>query len=307
MIAYDLDKAPEFSNEEIFNAIKLTIQGKISHNVDDNFNIFLVIGELLRHITDSNLLDSTLTLLRESGFISKIRLKSRYKSFLIFEGANYNSKDLVRIKAIYSHCLVMYEYYKKLYKTINPEPLPILNIRLENRFFLVNLDMIYEILKSDYNIRRQEYIKELSSMGGQEIEYSKWIYSLGELDLIYGTDSPEIKKLKTLKENIENQILTQPPYPFIVVGAFEAFKKFVNDRQITEHHLDYGYLKKKLEDTNLITSITDFKFMQWLLDEGFITEKWYSKLNEKGGFYPLNKLNKPEREVNFSNYFNHLL
>ena len=207
MIAYDLDKAPEFSNEEIFNAIKLTIQGKISHNVDDNFNIFLVIGELLRHITDSNLLDSTLTLLRESGFISKIRLKSRYKSFLIFEGANYNSKDLVRIKAIYSHCLVMYEYYKKLYKTINPEPLPILNIRLENRFFLVNLDMIYEILKSDYNIRRQEYIKELSSMGGQEIEYSKWIYSLGELDLIYGTDSPEIKKLKTLKENIENQIL----------------------------------------------------------------------------------------------------
>ncbi|MDC1466035.1 hypothetical protein N8387_10215, partial [Polaribacter sp.] len=75
-------------------------------------------------------------------------------------------------------------------------------------------------------------------------------------------------------------------------------------KHIIDYYLDYSYLKKRLENLNLIHSIKDNEFMRILYEEmELISKKDYEEYSIKNKLSSLNKSSSTNRENNFNNIF----
>ena len=95
------------------------------------------------------------------------------------------------------------------------------------------------------------------------------------------------------------------PYPLIFVSA-DIYLKFIEytHKHIIDYYLDYSYLKKRLENLNLIHSIKDNEFMRILYEEmELISKKDYEEYSIKNKLSSLNKSSSTNRENNFNNIF----
>lgn len=95
------------------------------------------------------------------------------------------------------------------------------------------------------------------------------------------------------------------PYPLIFISA-NIYLKFIEyaSKNIIDYYLDYSYLKKRLENLNLIHSIKDNEFMRILYEEmGLISKKDYEEYSIKNKLSSLNKSSSTNRENNFNNIF----
>ena len=95
------------------------------------------------------------------------------------------------------------------------------------------------------------------------------------------------------------------PYPLIFISA-DIYLKFIEYalNNIIDYYLDYSYLKKRLENLNLIHSIKDNEFMRILYEEmELISKKDYEEYSLKNKLSSLNKSSSTNRENNFNNIF----
>ena len=101
------------------------------------------------------------------------------------------------------------------------------------------------------------------------------------------------------------------PYPlfFINENVYNKFKDYAKIH-IIEPYTDYSYLKKRLENKNLIHGIKDNAFMKILFDDlKLISEKNYSNYLGKyeSKLKSLKKSYSIQRENNFNNIFKGLI
>ena len=101
-------------------------------------------------------------------------------------------------------------------------------------------------------------------------------------------------------------------YNNISLSRFESMLKTNNVfffdsnefEDIIDYYLDYSYLKKRLENLNLIHSIKDNEFMRILYEEmELISKKDYEEYSIKNKLSSLNKSSSTNRENNFNNIF----
>ena len=95
------------------------------------------------------------------------------------------------------------------------------------------------------------------------------------------------------------------PYPliFTTVDIYLKFIKYTSNN-IIDYYIDYSYLKKRLENLNLIHSIKDNEFMRILYEEmGLISKKNYLEYSIKNKLSSLNKSSSASRENHFNNIF----
>lgn len=95
-------------------------------------------------------------------------------------------------------------------------------------------------------------------------------------------------------------------FPSDVFRDYNSFLKFktYTKRHIISFYKDFSYLKKRMEKENFIMRITDYKFAEWLFENGYINSKeidfFYNKLSK---FESLDKARSEQRENNFNNIF----
>jgi len=95
------------------------------------------------------------------------------------------------------------------------------------------------------------------------------------------------------------------PYPLIFTSV-DIYLKFIKytSNNIIDYYIDYSYLKKRLENLNLIHSIKDNEFMRILYEEmGLISKKNYQEYSIKNKLSSLNKSSSASRENHFNNIF----
>ena len=95
------------------------------------------------------------------------------------------------------------------------------------------------------------------------------------------------------------------PYPLIFTSV-DIYLKFIKytSNNIIDYYIDYSYLKKRLENLNLIHSIKDNEFMRILYEEmGLISKKNYLEYSIKNKLSSLNKSSSASRENHFNNIF----
>ena len=132
------------------------------------------------------------------------------------------------------------------------------------------------------------------------------------IELKNSIDLDKIKLLNSISKELQqpqqsNDII-ENPYPFIFVNAdtYNCFKDYT-EKHILDFHLDYSYLKKRLEKEKLIHNQKDNDFAKFLFENKFISESKYGKYIIENKFYSLKKSTSNQRENNFNNVFEKLL
>ena len=207
--------------------------------------------------------------------------------------------------SIYFHLKSKEEFYdldrfKEIYKTLVEE------------FIEDNID-------ADENDFIEKYINSQQEIINKTIEYFIPVSGYDSLELIQFVKKDFFdefirsskKKIKFLENRsyVPNASKTEVnevnPYPLIFISA-DIYLKFIEyaSNNIIDYYLDYSYLKKRLENLNLIHSIKDNEFMRILYEEmGLISKKDYEEYSIKNKLSSLNKSSSTNRENNFNNIF----
>ena len=101
------------------------------------------------------------------------------------------------------------------------------------------------------------------------------------------------------------EVVSENPYPLLFVSR-KVYDDFITytSMHIIDYYLDYSYLKKRLENENLIHRTMDNDFMKIIYDEmELISERDYKDYQIKSKLYSLNKSSSVARENNFNNVF----
>jgi hypothetical protein len=187
---------------------------------------------------------------------------------------------------------------------------------------------IYKILVEEFiedNIDANEndfidsYINSQQEIINKTIEYFIPVSGYESLELIQFVQKDFLdefiigskKKIEFLENRLYvlntsiSEVNEVNPYPLIFISA-DIYLKFIEyaSNNIIDYYLDYSYLKKRLENLNLIHSIKDNEFMRILYEEmGLISKKDYEEYSIKNKLSSLNKSSSTNRENNFNNIF----
>lgn len=236
-----------------------------------------------------------------------LRLSLLYRQIKDIEKDNFLFKEFKTIinNSLYFHLKSKEEFYdldsfKDIYETLIKE------------FIEDNID-------SDENDFIDSYINSQNEIINKTIEYFIPVSGYESLELIQFLKKDFIeefirsskKKIKFLENRLyvlntsiieDNEV---NPYPLIFISA-NIYLKFIEytHKHIIDYYLDYSYLKKRLENLNLIHSIKDNEFMRILYEEmELISKKDYEEYSIKNKLSSLNKSSSTNRENNFNNIF----
>ena len=109
------------------------------------------------------------------------------------------------------------------------------------------------------------------------------------------------EKLKELNA----EVISDNPYPLLFVSrkVYDDFISYTSSH-IIDYYLDYSYLKKRLDNENLIHRTMDNDFMKIIYSKmELISERDYKDYQITSKLYSLNKSSSVARENNFNNVF----
>ena len=109
------------------------------------------------------------------------------------------------------------------------------------------------------------------------------------------------EKLKELNA----EVISDNPYPLLFVSK-KVYDDFITytSMHIIDYYLDYSYLKKRLDNENLIHRTMDNDFMKIIYSKmELISERDYKDYQITSKLYSLNKSSSVARENNFNNIF----
>jgi len=191
--------------------------------------------------------------------------------------------------------------------------------RFKDTYETLVKEFIEDNINADENDFIEKYINSQQEIINKTIEYFIPVSGYDSLELIQFVKKDFFdefirsskKKIKFLENRsyVPNASKTEVnevnPYPLIFVSA-DVYLKFIEytHKHIIDYYLDYSYLKKRLENLNLIHSIKDNEFMRILYEEmGLISKKDYEEYSIKNKLSSLNKSSSTNRENNFNNIF----
>lgn len=236
-----------------------------------------------------------------------LRLSLLYRQIKDIEKDNFLFKEFKTIinNSLYFHLKSKEEFYdldsfKDIYETLIKE------------FIEDNTD-------ADENDFIDSYINSQNEIINKTIEYFIPVSGYESLELIQFLKKDFFeefirsskKKIKFLENRLnvlnatKNRVKEVNSYPLIFISA-NIYLKFIEytHKHIIDYYLDYSYLKKRLENLNLIHSIKDNEFMRILYEEmELISKKDYEEYSIKNKLSSLNKSSSTNRENNFNSIF----
>ncbi|WP_040254127.1 hypothetical protein [Psychroserpens mesophilus] len=273
MASYNIDESyKEYSTQDIFR----TIQCLIKDSTYTTYQKILLIAFTLKYISDENLLNSTISILKDCNWLlndSQILLPLKEK----FSNEEYSDNDKTRIKAFaYSDYLayeVQFKYYSK------ECDLPKLYIEIIGREVKSNLNQIVEIIKKcSMNLVLNDVISPITPIE-QECEYKKIITAMSNIDYEHGTDffDRDIFHLSNLKNNIINTNHFQTandvfahPRIFTTGLGYKLFE-LLKDNLVKNDHADYSFIyRMMIKDDLIYPTVGDSEFREWLNNEYMI-------------------------------------
>jgi len=97
-------------------------------------------------------------------------------------------------------------------------------------------------------------------------------------------------KIIEIDKNIKSE--SKNPFPLIFTGdndkTFVLFEKFVTTH-IIDKYTDFSFIFQQMKHNGYISDIKHLKFMKWLNENNYISEKEYEGFKEKNTFKSLNK------------------
>lgn len=287
-----------YSDSEIF----LIIQKLIKRDCEYESHLkSLMIAEMIKHISTSNLLHKTFNLIIELGLFND------FSSFdeqlkLNIEFDDYCETDRIKIKAIsFSEAILFKLHLSKL--GLREDSNLILQLGYGKDYVESNSDevssfakrKVYSDLISHFNGKlehiKQDFYKEaLSSMAQIDYENATNFFE-EEKQLFRDLSNPFVSRIMEDKlpelQNVTN------PYPTIFLGiddkGFQLFKEFVNLTQIKEHK-DWSFLFQFLLRDNIILPIKHNTFANWIFSEGYVNSDFYDDFEEKRNFTSFQKV-----------------
>ena len=207
--------------------------------------------------------------------------------------------------SLYFHLKSKEEFYdldrfKDIYKTLVEE-------FIEDNIDADENDFIEKYINSQNEIINESFKHFIKVEGYESLEVTKFV----QKDFFDEFIRSSKKKIEFLENKLyvlnasKTQLNEVNPYPLIFVSA-DIYLKFIEytHKHIIDYYLDYSYLKKRLENLNLIHSIKDNEFMRILYEEmGLISKKDYEEYSIKNKLSSLNKSSSTNRENNFNNIF----
>lgn len=168
-------------------------------------------------------------------------------------------------------------------------------------------DYIEGYMNSQNEIINESFTYTIKLDGYESLELIQFVHQ----DFFEEFISSSKKKIEFLENRLyvlnasKTEVNEVNPYPLIFVSA-DIYLKFIEytHKHIIDYYLDYSYLKKRLENLNLIHSIKDNEFMRILYEEmELISKKDYEEYSIKNKLSSLNKSSSTNRENNFNNIF----
>lgn len=258
-----------------------------------NLKRYLII-HLVKHIDTERLLNATLDLLEDLGFIDDRKLFENHIEETANNG-NYSVKQIIKLKALcFSEAM---EYTQRMREVGNPAGVPELDLHFKPGSIQSNLDIIQECLKTKFFLKIADEIEALPHPQSENL-FKGIITSLANQDYENGTDcfQKEITFMAVRKENIINKSIsldhksTDNPHPDIFKSkeGFQIFMEF-NNNHIIDAYPDYSFIFQQLLNDVLLHKVEHRAFIGWLKKEGLITDKIHAILIDKGFFRSLTK------------------
>ena len=192
--------------------------------------------------------------------------------------------------------------------------------RLKDNYEKLVKEFIDDNIDADENDFIEKYISSQNEIIEKTFKYSIEIDDYESLELTqfvqkYFFDDfirSSKKKIKFLESKL-NLLSTSKvevnevnPYPLIFT-SFKVYSEFLEytEKHIIDYYLDYSYLKKRLENDNLIHRMKDRKFMRFIFnDMKLLNQRNFDDYTQnKNGLSSLNKSSSANRENNFNNIF----
>jgi len=216
-----------YSNNEVYKSIKYILKTEA-----DPFKRLSLISHFVQHISDENLLISTIKLFEGIDFLTN---KLETTNITIMDNIEYSGVQKIKITAITHSLILSNEINIKYFSSvIQVSKIPELILILNNGIIEHNSTEIEEWIKRNTFKSVADTLIELPVLRDTENEIKKLIQSLNEIDYLNETDtfSNDIKYLNTIKNNLFEQIpLSTPAHEneenkmYFKVGLLFAQKK----------------------------------------------------------------------------------
>lgn len=154
-----------------------------------------------------------------------------------------------------------------------------------------------------------ENIKKISGLFNKSIirivrDHKKYIDKTSPFYKTFKEENKFIlKKEKKQKKDNKHENSVDWKDIFKEKSTYKQFLKYIK-KHIVNGFVDYSYLFQKMKQLELVFNHKHFKYIDWLNENNFITEKDYDEFVKNAGFRSLGKSYSEQRENNFSNIFN---
>jgi len=273
MRQYNLDIHGEgISDPVTYNAIKEAIHTK----ENKNWQILLIISDLISNIKGNDLLKPVLKLVEEAGILCN-KEGFEEKLLLACSGKFYPDDDLIRIKAIAFADLIAREVYHKLTSGGTAELL----VNIHERKVFTNINEIEKQFKRRSYLGFAERNENLDPAQRKE-DYSALLRSMAGLNYEYGTEffKDEVTYFATLKENIPTK--TAKGYRSIQQSTIPKGRPKAFIKPIDQYFVGYDVatnkkyllaLKEKFQDRPPLNFIFMIKALEEMGDIKFKSRK----------------------------------
>lgn len=112
-----------------------------------------------------------------------------------------------------------------------------------------------------------------------------------------------LKKEKKQKKDNKHENSVDWKDIFKEKSTYKQFLKYIK-KHIVNGFVDYSDLFQKMKQLELVFNHKHFRYIDWLNENNFITEKDYEEFEKNAGFRSLSKSSSEQRENNFNNIFN---
>lgn len=301
----------ELESADINLAIYISIKELIAEIKDEDespFKKILIISDLIKYITNKDLLFPTIGYLRKLGFF-----KSIDKNFLawqnkFFQTSLYSIAQYTRIDALIYGTILECETLKTHHKNLLNGDIPELKFKIIGEYLFHNMEEIDKKLMIKKVVRFDDFIKTHS----KEIQnnmYKSLISFFNKEDYTNESNSFEkeikyfsIQKNNIIDKEIVNDKIIIEDHPFINAKVFDFFLIYIK-KHILEPYADYSYLFQRIKREKLIVAIKHITFMNWLKDSNYIKEKTFVYFFIQGVFRTETKSSSKDRINNYNNLF----
>ena len=159
-------------------------------------------------------------------------------------------------------------------------------------------DFIEQYLVSQNQIIAREYKFKVDFNRNESIEVMQFVSDEFYREFDYSARA----KIKFLEGKFNNE---HNPLPLLFTSG-KVYNEFISytSSHIIDYYLDYSYLKKRLDNENLIHRTMDNDFMKIIYSKmELISERDYKDYQITSKLYSLNKSSSVARENNFNNIF----